>query len=76
MSSGHVSSPATATLDCMITFLARHPEHRRQLVDEPAVIPRAVEELLRWLSPVMVVPRSVKQDCELRGVQPLEFTPA
>jgi cytochrome P450 len=59
----------TATLDCMIVFLATHPEHRRQLVDQPSSIPAAVEELLRWLTPVMVVPRSVKRDIELRGVQ-------
>ena len=25
----------TATLDCMFSFLAQHPEHRRQLVGEP-----------------------------------------
>jgi len=43
----------TATLDCMFAFLADHPDHRRQLVDDPAVIPVAVEELLRWETPVM-----------------------
>ncbi len=58
----------TATLDCMVAFLASHPGHRRQLVDDPSLTPAAVEELLRWLSPVMVVPRSVKQDFEMRGV--------
>ncbi|MHB8669568.1 MAG: cytochrome P450 [Acidimicrobiales bacterium] len=59
----------TATLDCMIAFLVDHPDHRRQLVEDPACIPGAVEELLRWLSPVMVVPRAVSQDVELGGVQ-------
>jgi cytochrome P450 len=59
----------TATLDCMITFLATHPEHRRQLVDDPDLIPGAVEELLRWLTPVMVIPRSIKQDVEMGGVE-------
>jgi cytochrome P450 len=58
----------TATLDCMIAFLATHPEHRQQLVDDPGRVPAAVEELLRWLAPVMIVPRSVKQDLEVRGV--------
>jgi len=38
----------TATLDCMFSFLAQHPEHRRQLVENPDVIPNAIEELLRW----------------------------
>jgi cytochrome P450 len=59
----------TATLDCMVTFLATHPEHRRQLVEDPSIIPAAVEELLRWLTPVMVIPRSIKEDVEIGGVQ-------
>ena len=59
----------TATLDCMVTFLATHPDHRRQLVDDPDLIPGAVEELLRWLTPVMVIPRSIKQDLEMGGVE-------
>jgi cytochrome P450 len=57
----------TATLDCMIAFLATHPDHRLQLADRDRV-PGAVEELLRWLTPVMMVPRAVAQDCEMRGV--------
>jgi cytochrome P450 len=59
----------TATLDCMIAFLATHPDHRREIVEHPERIPGAVEELLRWLTPVMLVPRSVAQDVELGGVQ-------
>ncbi|HEY6623780.1 MAG TPA: cytochrome P450 [Acidimicrobiales bacterium] len=59
----------TASLDCMVNFLATHPDHRQQLVDDPALIPAAVEELLRWLSPVMVVPRSMTEDFEMGGVQ-------
>ena len=48
----------TATLDCMFSFLAQHPEHRRQLVEDPDVIPSAIEELLRWETPVMLVARA------------------
>jgi cytochrome P450 len=59
----------TATLDCMVEFLATRPEHRRQLVDDPSLIPAAVEELLRHLSPVMVVPRTAARDMTLRGVE-------
>ncbi|TMM16897.1 MAG: cytochrome P450 [Actinobacteria bacterium] len=59
----------TATLDCMVTYLANHPERRRQLIDDPARIPAAIEELLRWETPVAVVPREVKQDVEVNGVQ-------
>ena len=59
----------TATLDCMVAFLADHPEHRRQLVEDPSSIPAAVEELLRWLSPVMVVPRTAATDMTLHDVE-------
>ncbi|MCU1461743.1 MAG: Cytochrome [Acidimicrobiales bacterium] len=59
----------TATLDCMIVYLARHPDRRRRLVDDPSLIPAVVEELLRSESPVMVVPRTVKHDLELGGVK-------
>ncbi len=59
----------TATLDCMVAFLADHPEQRGRLVDDPSLIPAAVEELLRWLTPVMVIPRSIKQDVEMGDVE-------
>ncbi len=58
----------TATLDCMVAHLVEHPEQRQQLVDDPATIPAAIEELLRHLSPVMVVPRTAATDISLHGV--------
>ena len=54
------------SLTCFYAFLAQHPDHRRQIVEHPEMIPSAVEELLRWESPVPVgVPRLVTQDTEL-----------
>lgn len=48
-------------------FLARSPEHRRQLVDEPALIPAAVEELLRYYA-LPNMGRCVTRDAEFHGV--------
>ena len=57
----------TATLDCMFAYLAQHPEQRRQLVEDPGLIPNAVEELLRWETPVMGIARVAVAESELGG---------
>jgi cytochrome P450 len=59
----------TATLDCMIVFLARHPERRGAVIRDGSLVGGAVEELLRHQTPVMMVPRIVAQDVEMSGVQ-------
>jgi cytochrome P450 len=57
----------TASLDCMLSYLAQHPEHRKQLVEDPSLIQHAVEEMLRWESPVQGVVRITTQDTEIGG---------
>ncbi|MEQ1786514.1 MAG: cytochrome P450 [Acidimicrobiales bacterium] len=57
----------TASLDCMLAYLAQHPEQRQQLVGDPTLIPHAVEEMLRWESPVQGVIRITTQATELAG---------
>jgi cytochrome P450 len=59
----------TATLGCNMAYLAANPEQRQRILDDPALIPGAVEELLRWETPVTAVPRLVKQDVTVGGVE-------
>jgi len=48
-------------------FLAAHEAHRRQLIEDPSLIPDAVEELLRRF-PVATLGREVVTDFEFLGV--------
>jgi cytochrome P450 len=47
--------------------LAEHPDQRRELVDNPALIPQAIEELLRFEPPAPHVARYVTRDVEFYG---------
>ncbi|MFP6600870.1 MAG: cytochrome P450 [Deltaproteobacteria bacterium] len=47
--------------------LLRHPEQMAMLAAEPAKIPVAVEEMLRWVSPIKNMARHATCDVELRG---------
>lgn len=58
----------TNSLTLFYNQLGRHSHLRRQLVDDPAIIPSAIEELLRWETPTPAVPRVVAVDGELCGV--------
>jgi cytochrome P450 len=47
--------------------LIEHPEQYRRLLDDPSLLPTAVEEFLRWVSPVMHFKRTAMRDLEIRG---------
>jgi len=47
--------------------LAQHPEQRERLRARPELLPRAVDEILRWTTPVRVLRRTLLRDTELRG---------
>ena len=47
--------------------LAEHPDQRRQLVEDHSLIPRAIEELLRYEPPAPHVARYVTRDVEYYG---------
>ncbi len=50
-----------------VLALQRHPEQWRLLVDDPTLAERAVEETLRFLSPVQLTGRFAVQETELAG---------
>lgn len=49
--------------------LLKHPEQYRKLVADPGKIPVAVEEMLRWVSPIKNMSRTATRDVELGGQQ-------
>lgn len=52
-----------------IEQLLRSPGERRQLEDDPSLLPSAVEEMLRWVSPIKNMARTVTTDVELAGTR-------
>jgi cytochrome P450 family 142 subfamily A polypeptide 1 len=50
-------------------LLIENPEARQRLIDDPSLIPDAIEEMLRLVSPVLSFQRTATQDTELRGVK-------
>ncbi|MFQ5513931.1 MAG: cytochrome P450 [Myxococcota bacterium] len=59
----------TASLGCFVSYLAQNPDQRRRLVESPSLIEPAVEEMLRWETPVVQVVRILKQDTTVGGVE-------
>lgn len=47
----------TTALGNMIEYLASHPDKQRQLREHPELLPSAIEEMLRYNSPQMAMPR-------------------
>ena len=71
---GMVSLVLIGGMDTVVTalsfaalFLARNPSHRKQLVDDPGLIPKAVDELLRRF-PIVNQGRCVAQDWVYKNV--------
>ncbi len=48
--------------------LIEHPEQFERLRDDPQLLNSAVEEMLRWTSPVIHFARTATRDTEIRGV--------
>lgn len=54
-------------LGFIMLHLVRHPEHRRELIAHPELVPDAVDELLRR-HPIVAVSREISNNVELAGV--------
>ena len=48
-------------------YLATHPEERDRLIADSELIPRAVEEFIRFSGSIHGIPRTVAQEIELSG---------
>ena len=59
----------TASLSCMVDWLARHPAERDRLVADPSLLPAAIEELMRVHTPVVAGGRHATADFEIGGVE-------
>ena len=49
--------------------LIRNPDERRKLQAHPDLVPLAVEEMLRWVSPIKNMNRTATRDVEVAGAQ-------
>jgi cholest-4-en-3-one 26-monooxygenase len=51
-----------------ILALMEHPDQFYRLARDPSLVPTAVDEVLRWGTPVIYFRRTATQDTEIRGV--------
>jgi cytochrome P450 len=58
----------SATIAGGLHALVRFPEQLERLRSDPALVPSAVEEMIRWVSPVKQFMRTAAIDHEVRGV--------
>jgi len=67
LAAGHETT--TNLIGNAVLLLLRHPEERKRLREDPALLPSAVEECLRFEPPVQLTDRAVLEPVELRGVR-------
>lgn len=56
-----------SSLGGAIWALARNPDQRQLLLDEPELITRSLPEILRWFSPVYQMARTARRDVDVAG---------
>lgn len=65
---GAVETTRTATSQGM-RLLIEHPEQHRMLIDDPSLIPDAVEEILRFYPPFIHMQRTATEDITVGGME-------
>ncbi|MCU1655358.1 MAG: cytochrome [Pseudonocardiales bacterium] len=61
------SDTTRALLAGMVWALAKHPDQLAKLVADRSLIPSAIEEALRWVTPARAFLRTAMEDTEIRG---------
>jgi cytochrome P450 len=56
-------------LACGTFGLWQQPDERARLIADRSLLPNAVNELLRWVTPVVAMTRTAMEDVELRGTR-------
>lgn len=64
---GHDTS--SASISGGMHALVEHPDQLARLRNDPSLMPLAVEEMVRWTTPVKEFMRTAQRDYELRGVR-------
>ncbi|EID17446.1 cytochrome P450 [Mycolicibacterium phlei] len=59
----------TAVTVSSLVYLAEHPEDRQRLIDNPDLLPRAIEEFLRAFTPQQALARTVTKPVTVAGVE-------
>jgi cytochrome P450 len=57
----------TNALSNIVVLLDQRPDLRAQLIADPELIPSAVEELLRYITPLPMLARTATRTCEIGG---------
>ncbi len=65
LAAGHETT--TNLIGNAVLALLRHPDERKRLSQDPSLVAPAIEEFLRFDSPVQVTDRVITQDLEFRG---------
>ncbi|WP_033923922.1 cytochrome P450 [Sphingomonas sp. 35-24ZXX] len=59
----------SSSISGLMHALAENPDQRERLTADPDLLPKAIEEGIRWTSPVRHFFRTATEDCLLRGCE-------